>query len=325
MGNNKLVIYQAENGAIQLRSDANADTIWATQRQLSDVFLVDVRTVNEHIHNILSSGELEKNPTIRNFRIVQKEGNRDVERSVAHYNLDMIISVGYRVNSKTATRFRQWATRTLKQHITQGYTLNEKWLVERRITAEKIINDIQQLSKENTQVQVSDVLELIKTFTHTWFSLQSYDEGGLPEKGLKQNPIDIQAKILYHALEQLKTTLKTKGEASDLFAQEKTRGTLEGIFGNVIQSVFGADVYPTIEEKAAHLFYFIIKNHPFNDGNKRSGAFAFIWFLQQAGFPLKQYLNPNTLTALTLLIAESDPRQKQQMIGLVLQLLREIE
>ncbi len=325
MKTNELVIYQTDEGAIQLRADVRENTLWATQRQLSEVFTVDVRTINEHIKNIFSEGELEESPTLRKFRIVQKEGSREVERKVAHYNLNMILSVGYRVNSKTATKFRQWATQTLNQHITQGYTINQHLLDEKRISAEQIINNIQQLSRGNSQIQVDDVLELVKSFTHTWFSLQSYDEGGLPEKGLTEKNLDIQTGALYQAIGQLKTALKGKGEATDLFAQEKTKDTLGGIVGSVMQSVFGEDAYPSIEEKAAHLLYFVIKSHPFNDGNKRSGAFSFIWFLQQAKFPLQNYLNPNTLTALTLLIAESDPKQKQQMIGLVLQLLRDVK
>lgn len=319
MKDKEIVIYQAENGAIQLRSDISAETIWATQKQIAEIFDVKIPAINKHIKNILVESELDDS-TISILEIVQQEGKRKVE----HYNLDMLISIGYRVNSKTATKFRQWATQTLKQHITQGYTINQHLLDEKRISAEQIINDIQQLSQGNTQIQPDDVLELVKSFTHTWFSLQSYDEGGLPEKGLTEKSLDIQTNALYHALEQLKTELKAKGEATDLFAQEKNQGKLEGIIGSVMQSVVGADAYPTIEEKAAHLLYFIIKNYPFNDGNKRSGAFSFIWFLQQAGFPLEEHLNPNTLTALTLLIAESDPKQKQQMVGLVLQLLREV-
>jgi len=130
---NNLIIYQAENGAIQLRSDATAETIWASQKQLAEVFNVDVRTINEHIKNIFSEDELEENLTIRKFRIVQKEGTKEVSRNISHYNLDMIISVGYRVNSKVATKFRRWATQTLKQHITQGYTINQKMLDEKKI------------------------------------------------------------------------------------------------------------------------------------------------------------------------------------------------
>lgn len=320
--NNSLVIYQTDNGAIQLHSDARAETIWATQKQMAEVFAVNVRTINEHIKNIFNDEELPKDSTIRNIRIDQVEGTRTVSRDISHYNLDMIISVGYRVNSKTATKFRTWATKTLKQHITQGYTINQHLLDEKRLDAQKVIDDIKKLTQGATNIQTDDVLELINSFTHTWFSLQSYDEDTLPKTGNYQKDIVLQTGDLYSAIAQLKAELMSKGEATHLFAQEKTEETLSGIIGNVFQSVFREDAYPTIEEKAAHLLYFIIKNHPFNDGNKRSAAFAFIWFLQQANFPTRDLLNPNALTALTLFIAESDPKEKERMIGLVLQLLR---
>jgi len=317
MKNHEILIYQSDNGAIRLRSGDNLETIWATQKDLAQLFDKDQSVISRHIKNIFMEEEVDEKSNM------QKMHTANSDKPVAVYSLDIILGVGYRTNSARAISFRQWATQILKQHITEGYTVNQHLLDEKRISAEQIINNIQQLSQGNSQIQIDDVLELVKSFTHTWFSLQSYDEGGLPEKGLTEKTLDIQTSALYQAVGQLKTELKAKGEATDLFAQEKIKDTLGGIVGNVMQSVFGADAYPTIEEKAAHLLYFIIKNHPFNDGNKRSGAFSFIWFLQQAGFPLRDYLNPNTLTALTLLIAESDPAQKEQMVGLVLQLLRE--
>ena len=291
--NNSIVIYQTDNGAIQLHSDASAETMWATQKQMAEVFAVNVRTINEHIKNIFIDEELPEESTIRNFRIDQIEGTRTVSRDISHYNLDMIISVGYRVNSKTATKFRTWATKTLKQHITQGYTINQHLLDEKRLDAQKVIEDIKRLTQGATNIQTDDVLEIINSFTHTWFSLQSYDEDNLPKTGHYQRDIVLQTDDLYSAIAKLKAKLISKGEATQFFAQEKTEGTMSGIFGNVFQSVFGDDAYPTIEEKAAHLLYFIIKNHPFNDGNKRSAAFAFIWFLKQADFPTKELLNPN--------------------------------
>ncbi len=322
MTNKELVIFQAENGEISFKSDTAHDTIYATQKQMAEVFGVDVRTINEHISNIFKTQELDEVPTVRNFRIVQMEGNRKVSRNIDHYNLDMIISVGYRVNSKTATKFRKWATSTLKQHVTKGYTINERLLKENQLNAEKIIKTIQLLSKDNIKIGVDDVLELIKSYTHTWFSLQSYDEDKLPISGIINDNPDINSDELYNAIAKLKSELMEKGEASQLFAQEKSNGNIDGILGNVMQSVFGNDVYKTLEEKASHLLYFIVKNHPFTDGNKRSAAFAFLWFLNKAKFPINNHINPNTLTTLTLLIAESDPKDKQRMISLVLQLLR---
>lgn len=318
--NNDLIVYQGNDGAIQLRSDVRNQTIWATQKQIGQIFSVNTPAINKHIKNILEDGEL-SDSTISILEIVQQEGSRQVTRKVEHYNLDILISVGYRVNSKTATKFRQWAISTLKQHITEGYTVNQQVLSEKGIQAQLVIDNIKHLAQGSTQIKADDVLELISSFAHTWFSLQSYDEGQLPSKGKYEQVLNIDANDLYESLATLKSELKHKGEATDLFAQEKTEGKLNGIVGSVMQSVFGQDAYPSIEEKAANLLYFIIKNHPFNDGNKRSGAFSFIWFLQQANFPVNTYFNPNTLTAITLLIAESDAKKKEQMVGLVLQLM----
>lgn len=316
-----LVIYQAENGAIELQADLTEDTVWVTQKQLSNIFSVDVRTINEHIKNIFKSNELEPSPTIRKFRIVQKEGNREVSRNIEHYNLDMIISVGYRVNSKTATKFRKWATQTLKEHITKGYTINPTRISKNYDAFMQAVNDIQKLASTQSQLQSEDVLALVKSFAHTWFSLESYDEDKLPQTGLTSKDISLEASHLVAAVAQLKDTLINKKQATPLFAQEKKEGALAGILGSVFQTVFGQDAYPTIEEKAAHLLYFIIKNHPFNDGNKRTAAFSFIWFLQKAGLEFTSKITPEALTAITLLIAESKPDSKERMIGLVILLL----
>jgi len=315
---NNLIIYQAENGAIQLRSDATAETIWASQKQLAEVFNVDVRTINEHIKNIFSEDELEENLTIRKFRIVQKEGTKEVSRNISHYNLDMIISVGYRVNSKVATKFRRWATQTLKQHITQGYTINQKMLDEKKDLYLQAINDIQKIASQGDLVSTNRVLDIIKSFSGTWFSLQSYDEGTTPNSGFTSSGLEIDIQELYADVASLKTELEKKGQATELFAQEKTPQALQGIIGNVMQTAFGNDVYETLEEKAAHLLYFVIKNHPFNDGNKRTGAFVFLWFLRKSGIDFKNNITPQALTALTLLVAQSDPNDKDRIVGLIL-------
>lgn len=316
-----MVVYQSETGAISLKSDDIVETIWATQKQMAQLFDVEIPTINEHIKAIFSSEELEQDPTIRKFRIVQKEGKRDVSREVAHYNLDMIISVGYRVNSKQATNFRKWATQVLKEHISQGYTVNEEFLKNRQSHIQKAIDTIRLLSEDSALITKGNVLDLIQGFTHTWFSLQRYDTDSLPEKGSITQTPEIDSADLYQDIETLKQTLMTQGEATPLFAQEKNQGSLEGIIGNVMQNVFGEDVYSTLEEKAAHLLYFIIKNHPFNDGNKRTAAFSFIWFLTKSDFPLASYITPNMLTTLTLFIAESEPKYKDRIIGLILELL----
>ena len=319
---NNIVIYQAESGAIELRGDNSRETIWASQAQIAGAFSVDVRTINEHIQNILKTKELTEVSTIRNFRIFQNEGKRQVERDVKHYNLDMILSVGYRVNSKTATLFRQWATKTLREHITKGYTINRKQIVRNYDAFMKSVSDIQTLLPEHVALDPKTILELIKEFSSTWVSLGAYDRESLQPIGVTKKSIELSGVELTEAISNLRNELLSKGETTNIFAEERQPGSVEGIVGNVMQSFRGKPVYKTLEEKAAHLLYFMVKNHPFTDGNKRSGAFAFIWFLRKTKIKTMRSINPNALTALTLLIAESDPKKKDQVVALVTQMLR---
>lgn len=318
---NAVVIYQAKSGAIELRGDFSKETLWATQAQIANAFEVDVRTVNEHIQNILKVRELLERATVRKFRTVQTEGKRQIEREIKHYNLDMILSVGYRVNSKRATLFRQWATKTLRSHIIDGYTINKSHIKNNYDAFLKSIADIQVLLPDSTKVSPQNVLELIKEFASTWMSIDAYDRESLIASGATKKSIKLTGKELTVAISDLRSELIKQGEATDIFAQEKTKHSVEGIIGSVMQSFGGKPMYPTIEEKAAHLLYFMVKNHPFVDGNKRSGAFAFVWFLRKAKVTGAKNINPAALTTLTLLIAESVPKKKNQMIALVTTLL----
>jgi len=313
---NKLAIYQSESGAIELKADSDGETIWASLEQLTRLFDRDKSVISRHIKNIFNEDELARDPTVAFFATVQKEGAREIKRDIEYFNLDMIISVGYRVNSKKATEFRKWATQTLKQHITQGYTINPNRIKQNHKAFLQALEDVKLLANHN--IKVDDALELIKTFSYTWFSLQSYDEQKFPTSK-NDDDIDVSIVKLYRNLAELKFNLIAKGEATPLFAQEKSKNSLESIVNNVMQEVFGQKMYPSIEEKAAHLLYFVIKNHPFNDGNKRSGAFAFIWFLNELGY--KHRITPETLATLTILIAESSPKDKEKMIGMILLLL----
>lgn len=180
---NKIVIYQSPSGSIELRGDIKNDTIWANQMQIADAFGVNVRTINEHIKNIYKTKELLEKSTIRNFRIVQNEGGRKIERDIKHYNLDMVLSVGYRVNSKQATNFRIWATKTLREHITKGYTINRKQIAKNYDLFMKAVSNIQNLLPEHVNLDPNAVLELIKEFASTWVSLDSYDKESLQIKG----------------------------------------------------------------------------------------------------------------------------------------------
>ena len=215
-----------------------------------------------------------------------------------------------------AIEFRKWATKTIKQHITEGYTINKKVISENYDVFMKAVDDVQKLLPKDSSVPTEDVLALIKSFANTWVSLEAYDEDKFPKKGFTKKSLAIEANDLYIAADKLKSELIKKKEATELFAQEKKKGNLEGIFGNVMQSMYGKNLYETVEDKAAHLLYFVVKNHPFTDGNKRTGAFAFVWFLNRAGIQFKNKITPEALTAITLLIAESKPKDKDRMVGL---------
>jgi death-on-curing family protein len=317
---NELAVFQTEDGALALRADAKQETIWANLEQIAQLFARDKSVISRHIKNIFLDEELNKESTVAFFATVQKEGVRTITREIEHFNLDVLLSVGYRVNSKLATKFRQWATKTLKQHIVQGYTINHKQLETNKLQFLQALEDLKILTAQSEQIDTKQVLSLIQAFSSTWLSLDHYDRNQFPEKGTAEQ-VKVSAIELSKDLQHLKNELIKRGEASPLFAQEKRAGNLAGIFGNVFQTVFGQDAYPSIEEKAAHLLYFIIKNHPFNDGNKRSGAFAFIWFLNKAGYDFRSKINPETLTTLTILIAESKAEDKNRMLGIVLLLL----
>jgi death-on-curing family protein len=310
----KLAIYQAKSGAIELRQDFNKETFWANQKDLSFIYEKDQSVISRHINNIFKDKELDKKSNMQKMHIANSD------KPVEFYSLDIILAVGYRVNSSRAINFRRWATKILKQHITKGFTINLNRLKQNQQDFLKAVEDIKILSKDNSQIKTDDILELIKSFSYTWFSLDKYDKNSFPKTGTKKK-INITSEELSNNLTKLKTELINRREASELFAQEKNPGNLEGIIGNIFQAVFSQDVYSTIEEKAAHLLYFIIKNHPFNDGNKRSGAFTFVWFLNKAKFNFKDRINPESLATLTILIAESNPRDKEKMIGIVLLLL----
>jgi prophage maintenance system killer protein len=243
------------------------------------------------------------------------------DKPVAFYSLDVILAVGYRANSTRAIEFRKWATKVLHQYITRGYTINRTAIAAHYDEFMKAVDDIRALLPVNHAVDSAGVLDLIRTFADTWLSLDAYDKDVLEIKGVTKKQSIIIASELESALVQLKHKLIENGEATNLFGAERSVGAIEGIVGNVMQSFAGKAMYPSIEEKAAHLLYFVVKNHPFIDGNKRSGAFAFVWFLRRTKRLDSTHMSPEALTVLTLLIAESNPKNKQKMIGLVCRLL----
>ena len=322
----QLVIYQGKSGAIEFRGDFDKEenVIWANLNQIAELFGRDKSVISRHLKNIFSSGELKRDMVVAKIATTTKHGaikGKTQTKSVDYYNLDVILSVGYRVDSKVATEFRKWATKTLKQHLLEGYTVNKKRIGQNYEKFMQAVADVKALLPSGSKVTTEDVLELINAFAGTWFSLDAYDTDTFPKTGSIKKKVVFTASELSEALLELKQNLINKKQATDLFGQERNKDTVEGIIGNVLQTASGKDVYPSAEKKSAHLLYFMIKNHPFTDGNKRSSAFAFVWFLRKAGL-LRASLTPEALTTLTLLIAESNPKDKEKMVGLVLLLLK---
>lgn len=320
----QIAIYQADAGTVEVR--LSQDSVWLTQAQLSAVFDTSTDNISLHLKNIYADEELTEEATTEDFSVVRQEGKRQVQRRLKHYNLDAVISVGYRVNSKRAVGFRQWATTVLRQHLTQGYTLNRQRLESNARELEAALLLVRKLAQnpELPQDAGRGLLDVVTRYARTFLLLQRYDEGLLtepPQQSGGQLPTLAEARA---ALARLKSDLMARGEATDLFARERGNG-LDALLGNLDQTVFGEPAYPTVEAKAAHLLYFVIKNHPFSDGNKRSGAFLFVDFLHRNGRLLNAsghpIINDMGLAALALLVAESDPVQKDVLIRLIVNML----
>ncbi len=290
-----VVIYQAKNGAIELRGDFTRETIWATLDQIADIFGRDKSVISRHLKNIYKEGELSREATVAKNATVQVEGKRSIKRTIEYYNLDAVISVGYRVNSKTATFFRQWATKTLRSYIVDGFAINKKQIAKNYEQFLDVIEDIKKLLPIGSSLAPKDAIDLISLFADTWLSLDAYDRDVLPKGKLTKKKVNLTAQKIVDSLAEFKSELIDKSEVTNIFGVEKTKGAVSGIIGNVLQSFGGNEVYPTVEEKAAHLLYFMVKNHPFTDGNKRSGAFAFVWFLKQTDVLDIKKLTPSAL------------------------------
>lgn len=314
----EIVIYQAKSGQIEFHGDFACDTVWGSLNQIAELFGRDKSVISRHIKNIFQSQELEPGAAVAKIATTASDGKI---YQIDYYNLDVILSVGYRVDSKQATQFRIWATRTLRQHLLEGYTINKTRIVENHEKFLQAVSDVKALLPSGNLVPAQDVLELVKAFANTWVSLNAYDTQNFPENGSTKKAVTFTADELTQALHEFKQELLVQKHATNLFGQERSDNAVHGIIGNVFQSFGNQDVYSTVEEKASHLLYFMVKNHPFVDGNKRSGAFAFIWFLRKAGL-LRASLTPEVLTALTLLVAESKPKDKGKMVGLILLLLQ---
>lgn len=310
-----VVIYQAKNGAIELRGDVGRDTVWATQAQIAQVFQTERSVITKHINNLLKSQEIDQKSNVQKMHIANSD------KPVALYSLDVILAVGYRTNSRVAIEFRKWATKTLREHITRGYTINRSRIGINYDAFMAAVGDVQALLPEHVLLDPKLVLELVKEFASTWTSLDAYDKDALTPIGTTKREVQLAGNDLEQAVAGFRAEIIKSGDATELFAQERSAGSIGGIVGNVMQSFGGKALYPSVEEKAANLLYFIVKNHPFSDGNKRTGAFSFVWFLRRAKSTKARNINPAALTALTLLIAESDPQKKEQLVALVTRML----
>ena len=324
----EIVIYTSEDGSISLDTKLENDTIWLTQKQMAELFGVKTPAINKHLNNIYNEGELDKNATVSILEIVQKEGNRDISRKIAFYNLDAVISVGYRVNSSRATQFRIWATNTLREYLTKGYVINEKMLKAQQNKIQTLQSTVSLLTRSiqnqiSTVDEAQDVANILDNFAKGLDLLDDFDHKTLDTKGVTQKEA-----VVISESEFLKVIDKMKSEfASDVFANPKDKSFASSV-NQIYQTFGGNDCYPTLEEKAAMLLYLITKNHSFSDGNKRIAASCFLYFLNKNNMLYKNNLpiiDNGTLFALTLLIAESKPEEMEIMKQIVVSVLNKGE
>ena len=312
---NEIILF--ENQGVKLEVNLKDETVWLNLEQMTKLFKRDKSVISRHINNIFKEEELEKDSTVANFATVQNESGRMVKRNIEYYNLDIIISVGYRVKSKEGTKFRQWANRILKDYMLKGYAVNQKRLeyLEKTIKLIDIANRIDERLENN---DAKEILKVIGEYSKALDLLDDYDHKTL--KKVTGNTDD--RKIKYEECIEIISKLKFN-EKSILFGLERDRG-LESIIGNIYQTFDGQDIYKSIEEKASNFLYMTVKNHVFTDGNKRIAATLFIYFLNFYNILYKdnkQIIDNNTLAALTLLIAESNPQEKDIIISLIMNFL----
>lgn len=317
----EILIYKAKDGSQQLEVMLEQETVWLTQKQITELFDRERTVITKHIGNIFKEKELEEKSVCAKFAHTAGDGKT---YETQYYNLDVIISVGYRVKSKRGTQFRQWATQRLKEHLVKGYTINEKRLADLEQTI-KLVRQTGQ-AKELSATEAKGLLDIITNYTQSFILLNQFDSNSLPEAKLNENiTYEIEYSEAIKAIAELKQQLIKKKEASVLFGNERD-GAFAGILNSVVQTFGGKYLYKSIEAQAAHLLYFVIKNHPFTDGNKRIGAFLFVWFLEKNRHRFKKSgelkINDNALVALALLVAQSNPDDKDLMISLVINLIK---
>ncbi len=330
--NNQIQIFKADKN-LSVLVKFEGETLWLNLQQIAELYGRDKSVISRHLSAIYREGELSQTSTVAKNATVQFEGKRRVVRQVEYYNLDAVLSVGYRVSSRKATEFRIWATARLKDYLLQGFVINEKRLkdlenlkvkLKELESAHKLIQKA--VASKRLEGYEKELLKIISDYADTWFLLNQYDKGELSLEGVsKKAGLALNYESLLVSISKFKERLVVKKEAGSLFGQE-VGGKFKAVLGNINQTFSGKDLYASIEEKAAHLLYFLIKDHPFADGNKRIGSLTFLLYLVENNFLYdrkgERKINDNTLTALALLIAESDPKEKETMVKLVANILK---
>ena len=306
--NNEIVIFETEDRQVKLPVTVENDTVWLNRNQMSELFDRDVKTIGKHINNALKEELTADSSTVAKFATVQMEGKRDVARNIEYYSLDVIISVGYRVKSKRGVEFRRWANTVLKQYILKGYAVNDNRI-------KQLGEVIRIMKRTQNDLDSKQVLSVIEKYSSALDLLDSYDHQNMTRpKGNKATYV-----LTYEECMEVIQSMRF-GDESDLFGREKD-DSFKGSIGNIYQSFGGVDVYESLEEKAANLLYFVTKNHSFFDGNKRIAATMFLYFLDknEALFSDgKKKIEDGTLVALTIMIAESRPEEKEMMISVIM-------
>ena len=309
---NEIVLFEAKDGKVSLPVQLNEETVWLTRMQMAELFGVTPQNITLHLQNVYKTGELERAATSKDFLLVQQEGNRSISRMVNVYNLDAIISVGYRVNSARATQFRIWATKVLKEYLVRGYALNRERL-------KQLGQAVEVMKRVSNSLDTEQVLDVIKTYSSALDLLDGYDHQTIAKPKAKGRSVE----LTYEECRRFIDGMKFSADSA-LFGNEKD-GSFKSALGAVYQSFGGKDLYPSAQEKAANLLYLVTKNHGFSDGNKRIAAGLFLYFLKRNRLLLRKdgskRIADHTLVALTVMIAESKPQEKEIMVNLVMTFL----
>ena len=322
----EMVIYLTKDKKVQLEVKLEKETVWLSQKQMADLFTRDIRTVNEHILNIFKERELKINSTIRKSRIVQFEGQRQVTRDIDLYNLDVIISVGYRIKSQNGTRFRIWATNVLKRYLIDGYALDEKRLKEQTLKLRALQRAVKFIvsMKDRKQLEYQEAIGLLEVISDYSYALELLDDYDYQRLKVSHTSKEEKFILSYEAALKVVEKLRGKFGGTDLFGVARDK-SFESSISSIYQTFSGKDLYPSIEQKAANLLYFIVKNHSFVDGNKRIAASIFLWFLDKNCILYKadgsKRIADNALVALTLMIAESKPSEREVIVTLAVNLI----